>query len=187
MRLRRKRDARVSDFTNAFICGECRGPIKHHPDKAILHCPRCNPAKAKSDELPDYLKYLEELEKKATPGPWDIYTDPKSDQKTLMASHPNQVGCSDLEDEVFYDICEFPNPDYNSLYGLGTSPELIAELRNALPRILSDFKQLQKDKAELIEALEKIKSHGCCVMHNDDSCPGCESREVLARVKGEKE
>lgn len=33
------------------------------------------------------------------------------------------------------------------------------------------------DAAE--EALVKIKSHGCCIMHNDHGCPGCTASDAL--------
>ncbi len=29
------------------------------------------------------------------------------------------------------------------------------------------------------EALEKVAAHGCCVMHNDDGCPGCTASDAL--------
>jgi hypothetical protein len=31
----------------------------------------------------------------------------------------------------------------------------------------------------LVEILERISAHGCCVMHNDSSCPGCEAKAAL--------
>jgi len=37
--------------------------------------------------------------------------------------------------------------------------------------------------AVAIEALEKIKSHGCCVLHNDKGCPSCTAHEVLEKIK----
>jgi len=35
-------------------------------------------------------------------------------------------------------------------------------------------------------ALEKISKHGCCVMHGDSGCPGCESVKALAEIRGGK-
>lgn len=47
-----------------------------------------------------------------------------------------------------------------------------------------DIGALRERLKELTIALEAIKSHGCCVMHNDSGCPGCIAGEVL---KGKNE
>lgn len=33
------------------------------------------------------------------------------------------------------------------------------------------------------ESLIAIEKHDCCVMHNDESCPGCNAKEALAKAK----
>jgi len=43
--------------------------------------------------------------------------------------------------------------------------------------------EAQQKLAIAIEALEKIKSHGCCVMHNNNKCPSCTAHEVLEKIK----
>lgn len=39
----------------------------------------------------------------------------------------------------------------------------------------------------LVPALKKINAHGCCVMHNDSSCPGCTANDALAEYERLKE
>lgn len=36
---------------------------------------------------------------------------------------------------------------------------------------------------KLESALRKVLAHGCCVMHNDESCPGCIAKEALEAVE----
>jgi hypothetical protein len=45
--------------------------------------------------------------------------------------------------------------------------------------------QLQKRSEGLVKALELVAKHGCCVMHNDNGCPGCTAREALKQWRGE--
>lgn len=40
---------------------------------------------------------------------------------------------------------------------------------------------LRDQLATYREALEKVKAHGCCVMHSDRGCPGCIAHDALAR------
>jgi hypothetical protein len=41
------------------------------------------------------------------------------------------------------------------------------------------WEEAQEREKILVEALERISAHGCCVMHNDSSCPGCEAKAAL--------
>jgi len=48
---------------------------------------------------------------------------------------------------------------------------------------LRDQRASLMDKlAVAVEALEKIEKHGCCVMHNDESCPGCTAKDALRKL-----
>ncbi len=37
-----------------------------------------------------------------------------------------------------------------------------------------------------VRALERIKAHGCCIMHNDARCPGCEAHDTLTKIREAK-
>lgn len=36
-----------------------------------------------------------------------------------------------------------------------------------------DCKIISEKLMRAEEHLKKVRAHGCCVMHNDSSCPGC--------------
>ena len=142
-------------------------------------------------ELPDYLKELEELEKKQCYGPWEL--------DGLFVIVRDQNGNKLLGPKIA-DLTE-------------QQTELFIQTRNAIPRILSDFKKLQKDKASNDEDYLKLSAE-CNQLREDkeelidvlsnrigpwmsaaleDEKVGKEMKEdinsmfkVLARVKGEK-
>lgn len=97
--------------------------------------------------LPDYLKELEELKKNATPGPWEPELE-----EDYSVDEPKKYRTGWIKNVIEYKECgshqaKIRDEDMN----------FICELRNTIPRILADFKKLQKDKAELIEALINIR------------------------------
>ncbi len=81
-----------------------------------------------------------------------------------------------------------PNKIFQSLE---FSFEYLNKIAIAFPRILSDFKKLQKDKAELIKALEQASDRSTCIKKDpkdsDFECSHCMMFEALERIKGEKE
>lgn len=48
-----------------------------------------------------------------------------------------------------------------------------------------DLKSVDDKLTKAIESLKRIKKHGCCVMHNDSGCPGCEAHEALKKIGDE--
>lgn len=145
-------------------------------------------------ELPEYLKELEELEKKQCRGPWSLsqgYLEVCDDMGMSRVLSSNLACLTELQAD-FLILC-----------------------RNYLPRIIEDFKQLQKDRAELIKALESFKKYaewssgdsndwpktsracgaGCDMggagepmtdTGHDSDCPIERAREVLERMKQKK-
>lgn len=54
------------------------------------------------------------------------------------------------------------------------------------PDFLFDAAQLLNMIDELQMILREIKAHGCCVMHNDNGCPGCKATETLREIRGDE-
>lgn len=151
--------------------------------------------------LVEIVKEIDELEIKATPGPWRTCG---IDNFNLDYYSENIICLSDKAKTVIFSPDAVSNP-----FGTGNLT-LIRALRNIWPWLSQEIKQLQiksrlsgvgidylkerydllcRDNLILLKALNKIQSHGCCVLHNDSGCPGCTASYAIAemeKLRGEK-
>lgn len=112
------------------------------------------------------LNRLKELEAKATPGPWEPFTEYWCNPQ----GPDTRTGCGPI-----HQCYEYPG-------GIGQSPEaeadaaFIAESRNALPALLAEIERLRAVEAKLKEALEFYGEGniGC----NDPYCGSSELDDV---------
>jgi hypothetical protein len=80
------------------------------------------------------LDRLRELEAKATPGPW-TYHDREGDWPPSNVSATEQTGCNE-EDDCHNVVCSLPSSAYGYEANFYSNGPLIAETRNALPKLL---------------------------------------------------
>lgn len=120
------------------------------------------------------LRELLEKAEKATPGPWRwLNTD------SLVADHGkrNAIITPCVESLGQYAMIGTCDPESGLLKRLYPDNADAAYIAAANPTTIS---RLCRDLERLRGALEKVKAHGCCVMHNDSSCPGCIAHDALA-------
>lgn len=112
------------------------------------------------------IKWLE-LSRQATEGPWTVdFGDPRNPDDVYGINSGSQ-------EVIITDSGVYPPNKETSMF--------IAASRN----ITSDVEKLLQECEDYCDALMDIRTHGCCVMHNDNRCPGCRSIEVLKKWKAE--
>lgn len=102
------------------------------------------------------LKRLRELAVAATPGPW-FYSYDGSSTWTI----------GQTEDPQAFPIANIWRKTNDVNFIAACDPQTI----------LAMIERIEKYE----NALNKIKDHGCCVMHNDHSCPGCVAKDALEK------
>lgn len=52
--------------------------------------------------------------------------------------------------------------------------------------LIREIENLRRELKSARDILVKVKAHGCCVMHNDESCPGCAADAAVKRIDDSK-
>lgn len=49
--------------------------------------------------------------------------------------------------------------------------------------IINENRKMKRAIHVMFDYLDMINAHGCCVMHNDDGCPGCNAHDAIRLAK----
>lgn len=111
------------------------------------------------------LTELTEIAKNATPGPWQWQEGIEVAPIVVTKNGPNR-GTYVCETNSAKDGTAESDAKFIAAFNPQVCLALIARLQKAREHLL------------------RIRTHGCCVMHNDGGCPGCESDNALKEIDG---
>src|SRR3990172_7503349 len=116
--------------------------------------------KSKRDELRN-------LARNATQGQWQLDKHFNPHDITLCVDKDFVANLCEINDDAGrYSLAFDVRRVVDAEYMVTANPQAVTALLDLV------------DRYEL--SLEKIKAHGCCVMHSDSGCPGCTATDSLS-------